>query len=311
MVARTTGGSKSQHLYWFLPCILLVVGLSGVVVMAAFDVGRHASRSQFVATLPEDDMSISPVRFDVVVAKTDSFKAPSEYGSQIEQRVDYAQRSRWVLKGDSMRLVIDKERFGLERQRNIAFNFARGDREPSRVFSQPFLAHVREPGADRILIRPAAAYVGVTDLSENRQRVKLKRRKADLRCLAQAIYFEARSEPTLGQIAVANVVLNRVKSPHYPDNICGVVYQNHHRHMSCQFTFACDGQSDRPRKNKHWAKAERIAAQVLDGKKLLRSMRNATHYHATYVSPKWSRTLSKVKRVGRHIFYKNQRWVKN
>jgi spore germination cell wall hydrolase CwlJ-like protein len=124
------------------------------------------------------------------------------------------------------------------------------------------------------------------------------------RCLAEAIYFEARSEPEEGQAAVAQVILNRVKSGLYPASICGVVYQNRHRHLACQFTFACEGKSLRITDASSWGAAKRIAGEVLYGKTYLADVGGATHYHADYVRPSWSRRLKKMDVIGRHIFYK-------
>ena len=92
-----------------------------------------------------------------------------------------------------------------------------------------------------------------------------KRVKAE-KCLAEAVYFEARGEPVRGQIAVAQVVLNRVFSGYYPNNVCGVVYQNAHRHLACQFTFACDGIRDMVNEPDMWERANEIAKETLDGK---------------------------------------------
>ena len=122
-------------------------------------------------------------------------------------------------------------------------------------------------------------------------------------CLANAIYFESRSEPVKGQIAVAQVVLNRVKNPAYPNTICGVVYQNKHRRNSCQFSFACDGIRDRIRSKKAWDLAWKLAGQAVNQKVWLKEIGSATHYHATYVRPRWARTMKKRKKIGLHIFY--------
>jgi hypothetical protein len=92
-----------------------------------------------------------------------------------------------------------------------------------------------------------------------------ERAKAE-KCLANAIYFESRGEPVRGQIAVAQVIMNRVFSPHYPKDVCGVVYQNAERHLSCQFTFACDGKSKAINDRGAWGRATRIAKLTLDGK---------------------------------------------
>ncbi len=124
------------------------------------------------------------------------------------------------------------------------------------------------------------------------------------RCLAEAIYFEARNEPETGQAAVAQVVLNRVKSGLYPKSVCGVVYQNRHRYMACQFSFACEGKSLRISEATPWATAVRVAREVTDGKTYLADVGGATHYHADYVRPHWSRKLKKMDVIGRHIFYK-------
>ena len=123
-------------------------------------------------------------------------------------------------------------------------------------------------------------------------------------CLAEAIYFEARGESDAGQAAVAQVVLNRVASGLYPATICGVVYQNRHRWHGCQFIFACEGRSLRVTEPEAWQKAERIAAEVRNGKTYVSDIAGSTHYHANYVRPRWARRLEKMDVIGHHIFYK-------
>ncbi len=105
------------------------------------------------------------------------------------------------------------------------------------------------------------------------------------RCLANAIYFEARDEPVRGQMAVAQVVLNRVFSGFYPKDVCGVIYQNANRHLDCQFTFACDGKRNSVNERSAWARASRIAAQTLAGEIYDPAVGTSTHYHALYVHP--------------------------
>jgi len=124
------------------------------------------------------------------------------------------------------------------------------------------------------------------------------------RCLAEAIYFEARGESEEGQVAVAQVVLNRVKNPSYPDSICGVVYQNKHKRNRCQFSFACDGIADRIAQAGAWKTAERIAKDVIGGKRYLKMVDASTHYHATYVKPRWAKAMARRGKIGEHIFYK-------
>ncbi|MCT4654737.1 MAG: cell wall hydrolase [Cohaesibacter sp.] len=123
-------------------------------------------------------------------------------------------------------------------------------------------------------------------------------------CLANAIYFEARSEPIKGQIAVAQVVMNRVKNPTYPNSICGVVYQNKHMRNACQFSFACDGIRDRILSKKSWDTAWKLADQVINEEVWLKVVGSSTHYHATYVRPRWARTMKRRGKIGLHIFYK-------
>lgn len=129
-------------------------------------------------------------------------------------------------------------------------------------------------------------------------------RLAEENCLARAIYFEARSESVIGQMAVAKVILNRVKSPDYPKSICGVVYQGSQRRNSCQFSFACDGLPDDIKQPAAWANSKRIAQKALAGDAKVAAMLNGvTNYHADYVKPKWARSMRKAVKIGRHIFY--------
>ena len=129
-----------------------------------------------------------------------------------------------------------------------------------------------------------------------------------LRCLANAIYFEARSEPVRGQMAVAQVVINRAFSGFYPNDICAVVYQNAHRRLACQFTFACDGKSKAINERGHWSRANRIARQTLDGQIYVPEVAKSTHYHAAYVSPNWVREMRRLARYGLHSFYRPIAW---
>jgi len=134
-----------------------------------------------------------------------------------------------------------------------------------------------------------------------------KRAKAE-KCLSNAVYFESRSEPVRGQIAVAQVVMNRVFSGYYPEDVCGTVYQNANRHLACQFTFACDGMSKVVTDQDAWERASRIARETLDGKLWLPDVGKATHYHASYVHPYWVRAMHKNARIGLHTFYRPRRW---
>jgi spore germination cell wall hydrolase CwlJ-like protein len=123
-------------------------------------------------------------------------------------------------------------------------------------------------------------------------------------CLATAIYFEARGEPLSGQVAVAQVVLNRVHSGRYPDSICGVVYQNDQRRNACQFSFACDGIADAASEEQAWERAKKVSDEVVAGQAQLKTVAAATHYHATYVAPYWAPSMQRLTRIGAHVFYK-------
>jgi spore germination cell wall hydrolase CwlJ-like protein len=133
------------------------------------------------------------------------------------------------------------------------------------------------------------------------------RAKAE-KCLADAIYYESRGETKRGQIAVAQVVMNRVFSGYYPTNVCGVVYQNAHRYNACQFTFACDGIRDVVNEPDMWEQAKQIARDTLDGKLWLADIGKSTHYHAYWVHPWWVGTMRKLSRIGVHTFYRPRRW---
>jgi spore germination cell wall hydrolase CwlJ-like protein len=126
----------------------------------------------------------------------------------------------------------------------------------------------------------------------------------ELWCLATAIYFEARGEPYRGQVAVAQVVQNRVEDHRYPDSICGVVFQNQNRRNACQFSFACDGIPETINDQRSWAQAEDIAKRFMAGELYLTEVGTATHYHATYVRPAWAPRMTKLTQIGLHVFYK-------
>jgi len=143
-------------------------------------------------------------------------------------------------------------------------------------------------------LRPARAFV-LRTTGEDRRRA--------LRCLTQAVYYEAALEPTEGQQAVAQVVLNRVRDPNYPNSVCGVVFQGAERVTGCQFSFTCDGALAQGPVPWAWKRAEAVAAQALNGHVATR-VGTATHYHADYVHPWWAPTLLKIDQIGAHIFYR-------
>jgi spore germination cell wall hydrolase CwlJ-like protein len=134
------------------------------------------------------------------------------------------------------------------------------------------------------------------------------RAASEVKCLATAIYFEARGESQEGQIAVAQVVLNRLKNPAYPKTMCDVVYQNKNKRNRCQFSFACDGIPDRINDKSAWDRSMTLARRVLNDSRTLylADVGASTHYHATYVKPRWARGMKRMDKIGRHVFYKTK-----
>ncbi len=128
--------------------------------------------------------------------------------------------------------------------------------------------------------------------------------KEDLNCLALNIYFEARSEPRQGKLAVAHVVMNRMASRHFPGSICGVVQQGGEkvRHR-CQFSWWCDGQSDKPVNARSWQESQALARLVYWNASE-DPTNGALWYHADYVKPYWRTAYQQGPKIGRHIFYR-------
>jgi spore germination cell wall hydrolase CwlJ-like protein len=166
---------------------------------------------------------------------------------------------------------------------------------------------VEQPAVKRLAIAPAPAKIEKSfALKPDEKRAVIAQRRvrlAEENCLARAVYFEARSETAMGQLAVAKVILNRVKDPNYPKTICGVVYQGSGRRNSCQFSFACDGMPDDVRQPGAWAHSKQIAQRAIAGTDNLKVMSTATNYHADYVRPRWAHNMKKLVKIGRHIFY--------
>ena len=133
-----------------------------------------------------------------------------------------------------------------------------------------------------------------------------------LMCLALNIYFEARSEPIEGQIAIAEVTLNRVASANYPNDVCSVVLQENKD--GCQFSWWCDGKSDQPREHNSLRTSKALAELMLnEGHHITVIGNEATHYHSNDVHPYWANDLHKIRRIGKHIFYKkkdNDEWLR-
>tara|TARA_R100001129_G_scaffold15720_1_gene10317 strand:+ start:43 stop:471 length:429 start_codon:yes stop_codon:yes gene_type:complete len=136
-----------------------------------------------------------------------------------------------------------------------------------------------------------------------------------LMCMAFNIYHEANNQSMLGQIAVGQVVMNRVEDSRFPDTVCEVVkqavtYKGTDKPVlhKCQFSWYCDGKKDEPNyDSKSWSKALKYAVVVLGGNITVDFTEGATHYHATYVRPAWAKTKTRTTRIDRHIFYRWER----
>ncbi|MGA7806653.1 cell wall hydrolase [Bradyrhizobium sp.] len=157
-----------------------------------------------------------------------------------------------------------------------------------------------EVNADNQHVKTPAERLGLFDR---------KARAKSEKCLSEAVYFEARGEAVRGQIAVAQVVLNRAFSGYYPTTVCAVVYQNKHgRPFECQFTFACDNIPDVVREPDMWDRAKKIAAAMLDGQIWLPEVGKSTHYHAYWVHPSWVSEMKRMYKYGVHTFYRPKAW---
>jgi hypothetical protein len=122
-------------------------------------------------------------------------------------------------------------------------------------------------------------------------------------CMTQAVYYEAATQPTEGQQAVAQTVINRVRHPAFPKSICGVVYQGADSPPGCQFSFTCDGSLARLPIEPYWTRAKTVAMAALAGY-VAKDVGSATHYHADYVFPRWGPQMVKIVQLGAHIFYR-------
>lgn len=176
---------------------------------------------------------------------------------------------------------------------------------PDRVVS-PF-AQLDSLGLDGARLADAVAQAGIalgTLATFDLSRIDLSVIDQDeRRCLTQAIYYEARNQSLTGQMAVADVVLNRVENRRYPSSICGVVYQGSKRRTGCQFSFTCDGSMKGRVERRAMVEAQTVATAVLGGFRIALTD-GATNYHANYVKPYWAPTLAQTVQVGDHLFYR-------
>ena len=185
-----------------------------------------------------------------------------------------------ILSADTQKRVIDKlEKF---EQKNI------GNLEPWDVAHLFGLTKVRRP----------SEWTSAKLLS-----LPVPKSGKQMSCLAEALYFEARGEPITGQLAVGEVILNRVEDSRYPSSICKVINQGTGRRFACQFTYTCDGKLETVHERKAYEMALKLA-KILITTHDRKLTKGSTHYHSNYVNPKWSKKFERVAKYGRHIFYR-------
>jgi spore germination cell wall hydrolase CwlJ-like protein len=183
--------------------------------------------------------------------------------------------------------------------------------DPPALLPQPASPDGSAPAAPNQTVAPKGEVTGPGKRPKTpaeRLGLDVTARAKSEKCLAEAVYFESRGEPKRGQIAVAQVVMNRVFSGFYPANVCGVVYQNAHRKFACQFTFACDNVRDVVTEPDMWQQSKDIARDMLDGKLWLPEVGHSTHYHAYWVHPAWVREMRRMQKIGVHSFYRPRAW---
>ncbi|MEJ8571707.1 cell wall hydrolase [Microbaculum marinum] len=262
--------------------------------------------------MPSDTVVIAPSHEDADAIVTGSFEADSEAPAFPEVVREGKGDLLMSRAGRPERFDIDPDAGGLVRKPRLMIEPPKeSDREMIHSFrkvepptnGKPIMVASLDPTAG--LSHVIAFQPLLTSPLEDvwRGRIEIQDYDRDRHCLATAIYFEARGESISGQKAVAQVILNRVLDYRYPDTVCGVVFQNQTWRNRCQFSFACDGRPERISDKGSWATAVKIAEEALDGDYFMEDIGEATHYHATYVQPRWSRYLNKVERVGTHIFY--------
>ena len=263
---------------------------------------------QAALSAPPLDMSLS-----LETRPIDDLKRPLEAPTAAPPRDGFSFKTSSLFFGSSLGSPENMERWQPGEEPVIVMPGARPDPDMKVVASLPVdadgpvragdmgesIAPKGEVNSDNQRAKTPAERLGLFDE---------KSRAKSEKCLAEAIYFEARGEAVRGQIAVAQVVLNRAFSGKYPDTVCGVVYQNKHRHLACQFTFACDNNADVIREPDMWDRARKIAKAMLDGQIWLPEVAKSTHYHAYWVRPSWVNEMKKMYKTGVHTFYRPRKW---
>jgi spore germination cell wall hydrolase CwlJ-like protein len=257
--------------------------------------------SMSLEALPSDDLKIAPGAASIALEP-----APSRDGFSVKTASLFFGRS-------SIGAAESMERWQPGEEPVIVMPGAVADPDMKAMAPLPPVAN--EPSR---AVESGVSIAAKGEVNSNNQHIKTpaerlglfdeKARAKSEKCLAEAVYFEARGEAVRGQIAVAQVVLNRAFSGFYPSTVCAVVYQNKHRHLACQFTFACDNVADVVREPDMWDRARKIAKAMLDGQLWLPEVAKSTHYHAYWVRPSWVHEMKKMYKFGVHTFYRPRAW---
>ncbi|MFD3191331.1 cell wall hydrolase [Sedimentitalea sp. HM32M-2] len=172
--------------------------------------------------------------------------------------------------------------------------------KPRNAFLGPYLKSLLKATQPKAEVKPIAASYSKSWLDAQPAATG----SAQWRCLAEALYFEARGETVKGQFAVAEVILNRVKSERFPDTLCGVINQGTGRKYQCQFTYTCDGHKEVISERKAFERVSKVARAAIDGIDV-QLTDGATHYHTTAVRPSWAKVYTQTARIGVHVFYRH------
>jgi len=288
-----------------LPMAFAGVMLVGAFVFASHFIGRNA-----VAHNVETEDLAAIVAPTSVLNTKGSLLPDDQTFTTINLAVLRTQTVMTEGKGDLESVsVIQPVPPPLPKAKPAKIRFAATDKNVKILPASVDLTNQDEPpvAVKRLVVNPPVPVVSALTSKAKTQVVAQRRlRLAEENCLARAVYFESRSESDLGQLAVAKVVLNRVKSPDFPKTICGVVYQGSGSRNSCQFSFACDGLPDDVKSPTAWAHAKAIAQRAINNDPAVGMLGTAVNYHADYVKPRWSHAMRRLIRIGHHIFYANR-----
>lgn len=196
---------------------------------------------------------------------------------------------------------------------------------PILLMTAPFSASARALQIEPLSLIQASKLIDLNSFSKFGQKgapLGSPMQSLEVSCFATGLYHEARGESRDGQLAVAQVILNRMKSSAYPDTACGVIYQNAHMRNRCQFSFACDRRPDDSKNAEIYAELKQMASQTLHlghapfpaetpAGNTAKKIEQATHYHTKAVSPSWGQKIEKVATIGAHIFYRSERVAKS